>query len=263
MENPVNEKKIIIKIFLSFFLITTIFTASPFKKGKIKKEGINIRADSRINSFSLGKLKKGETVTIVGEKFDWYKIILPARFNCYIASKYLEKINKNKAKCKADRVNIRYSPSLNSLILGRVDKNSIVKVYVYGKKWSKISCFPYAYGWVYKKFVKIYEKKEEKVIKKVSKKKIEKEGLVIQKEKSISLKSTSLQKIPLTEGILKKLKEEIGDGINYFLENEGGIVLLKIKKELHPENFLNKKVKIYGKSSIDHYVYIEVEEISP
>jgi len=257
------RKKIIIKIFLSFFLITAIFSISFFKKGKIKKEGINIRADSRINSFSLGKLKKDEIVTIVGENFGWYKIILPARFSCYVASKYLEKIDKYKAKCEADRVNIRYAPSLNSLIIGRINKNSIVKVYDYGKEWSKISCFPYAYGWVYKEFVKICEKKEEKVIKKVSKKKTEKKKLIIQKEKSVSLKSTFSQKIPLTEGILKKLKEEIENGVNYFLENEGGVVLLKIKKELHPENFLNKKVKIYGKSRIDHYVYIEVEEISP
>ncbi len=257
------RKKILVKFFLLFFLIITVFSASSLEKGKIEKEEINVRADSRVSSPSLGKLKKDENVTIVGEKFGWYKIILPARFSCYIASKYLKKIDKHKAKCKTDRVNIRYAPSLNSLILGRVNKNSVVKVYAYGKEWSKISCFPYAYGWVYKKFVKTCEEKKEKINKKISKKRIGKKKPIIQKKKSISLKSTSFKKIPLTEGILKKLKEEVGNGVNYFLENEGGIVLLKIKKELHPESFLNKKVKIYGKSRIDHYVYIEVEKISP
>ncbi|OQX85029.1 MAG: hypothetical protein B6D55_08095 [Candidatus Omnitrophica bacterium 4484_70.2] len=254
------KERLIAKISLLFFLITIVYPASFPKKGEIKKEGINIRTDSRINSPSIGKLKKEEIVTVVDEKFGWYKIVLPARFNCYVASKYLEKIDKYKAKCKADRVNIRHAPSLNSLILGRINKNSIVKVYNYGKEWSKISCFPYAYGWVYKKFVKIYEKRK-KISKEGTKKKEKK--LIAQKKKTIFLKPISSQKTPLAEGILKKLKREIKNDINYFLENEGGVVLLKIKKELHPENFLNKKVKIYGKNKIDHYVYIEVEEISP
>lgn len=243
------RKKLIVKISLLFFLITSVLSVSLSEKGKIKEEGINIRVDSRINSPSLGKLKKGEIVTIVEEKFNWYKIILPARFTCYIASKYLEKINKYKAKCKADRVNVRSAPSLNSLILGRVDKDLIIKVHNYGKEWSKISCFPYAYGWVHKKFVEICKKKEEKPI--------------IQEKKLSPKKVVFSEKTPLAEGVLKKLKKKMKGGVNYFLENEGGIILLKIKKRLHPENFLNKKVKIYGKSKINHYVYIEVEEISP
>jgi len=240
---------------ISFLLIFPQIAFSQKIEGRIKKEGINIRVDSTVNSLSLGKLKKNERVEVIGEKYEWYRILLPSRFHCFVASRYLKRLKKDQAKCITSSVNIRYQPSLKSIVVGKLEKNNIVKIQEYRKDWSKISCYPYSYGWVHKNFVELSSsttclKKKKKEDKKEKKDNIKKDI------------NSQITKPPLAEGIFKKLRKNLARDINYFIENRGGIVLLKVNQRLNPAFFLNRKVKVWGKLKANHYIYIDVEKIA-
>jgi len=255
VKKVVNGKRIFILFFLIFPQIALSQKIEKIIEGRIKKEGINIRVDSTVNSLSLGKLRKNEKVKIVREKYEWYRIILPSRFTCFVASCYLKKLKKDQAKCIASSINVRCQPSLKSIVVGKLKRNDIVKIQEYGKEWSKISCYPYGYGWVHKNFIELASSTH---LKKKDNINIKSEN----KSKNISI-SSGITQPPLAEGIFKKLRKKLGRDINYFIENRGGIIPLKVNKHLNPEFFLNRKVKVWGKFKANHYIYyIEVEKIT-
>ena len=233
--------------FVLFFLLPLGFTF-PLK-GIVKEDGVNVRADSTVSASLLGKLYKKETIDIVKEKYGWYKFKLPLRFNCYVASKYLTKISSKEAKVIPSSLNIRISPSLEAPIVGKLSKNQVVLVLKESNGWTQIRCYPYAWGWVHKKFIEIVPFENLEKRKPISSASIQKK------------KKRAVSPPPLAKGTLKKLSKRLKKcKANYFLENKGGIILLQIDN-INVETLINKKVAIWGKSRNDKCIYVIVEKI--
>lgn len=151
-------KRLLLALFVVVAGAASIFSSSSYT---VLKDSINVRVDSTVLSDSLGYLSQGDEVTVLGEKYDWYRIILPQRFTCYIAAEFAEKIESRLLKVTGSGVNLRSSPTLESPIIGVAPKDTTFRVLEYGKEWIKISGYPYAQGWVHKKFLKEGETEKE------------------------------------------------------------------------------------------------------
>ncbi|MCF7870184.1 MAG: SH3 domain-containing protein [Candidatus Omnitrophica bacterium] len=137
-------------------------TASD-KTYKAAKQRVNIRLDSTSFSESIGTLSSQDKVRVIDEKYNWYKIKLPARLSCWIWSEFIKTDEKNRGKVKANSLNIRNQPSLDGKIIGLLDKDDKIKIKSKKKDWFEISCYPHAYGWVHSKLLKKVTQREEKV----------------------------------------------------------------------------------------------------
>lgn len=145
-------------IALVFSFNSRIFSQAELLKGEIVGSGIHMRTDARITAPSLGKLKEGTIITILQEKYEWYKIILPKGFSCWAMTQYLKPLSDNFVSVDATNLNLRLGPSLDAAIIGIAKKDSTLVLAAKRNKWSKLDCHPYARAWVHKKFVKLIEK---------------------------------------------------------------------------------------------------------
>lgn len=125
----------------------------PNEKYKVIKDKINVRIDSTVTSQILGVLNEDETVEILKESRDWIKILLPKRFKGFVSSQYVKKTSKVVGIVTASQLNLRIKPSLESYVIGKVKKNSELKLLRQNNDWYEISAYPYAKGWVHKKFL--------------------------------------------------------------------------------------------------------------
>ncbi len=128
------------------------------ENAQVKKKNINVRVDATVASPVLGTLNKGEIVSVVEEKFDWSKIILPKRFSAYAASQFLKKIDDNKVEVIVSDLNLRNAPSLYSYTIGKADKGNVFFYRSEGNGWFELRAYPYIYGWVNKNFLTKVEK---------------------------------------------------------------------------------------------------------
>ena len=249
-------------------------------QGKINKDGINVRVDSTTSSPILGTLRRDDTVTLTGKKYSWYKIILPQNFSGFVASEYLEITKGKKGTVKANSLNIRHAPSLEAFVIGRIPKGETVHIKTTDNEWTDINCYPYAYGWVHKKFIEDITPGEIKTVhppqqKIILPKQIDiperKEEAKVPKEIKEKVKSHLEEKVekpsslPLTKGILKKIKrKERRCPANYMLENDTGLIFLKINSHnIEPSRFLGKHVSVWGRVKSSSCIYIEVTHILP
>ncbi len=142
-----------------------VTTAGEFT-GRINEDNINVRADANTNSPAICKLPKGESVEVVLERYDWYKIRLPKAAAAFVKKSLLEPIDEKTAKAKAENINLRIQPNQTSAILGRLEKNEVVAILKDKDEWLKIEPTANTFGWVHKKFVDRQEaaagKKQEK-----------------------------------------------------------------------------------------------------
>jgi len=246
------KKKIIITtlvinlIFISSLNIP-IFSQSSELLGKVNKSKINVRTDSRVNAPSLGYLTLGETVQILGEQFNWYKIILPERFFSYAYATYLKKKNNKQVEVTANILNLRSSPSMEASIIGKVKKGDILHPLENYGEWIKLKCYPHAHGWVHKKFIDTVSIEAKKPIEKSTS-----EDIV----KPLSLDDFHLK------GIISELKPLQDCQANYKLKKgDLCIFFLKINKINNIEDFVNKEVTIKGTRQYNGCTYIDVESI--
>ncbi len=155
-----------IKISL-LFIFTVISLVVPHllfaKTYKATKEEVNIRLDSTISSKSIGNLANQEVVEVIGKKYGWYKIKLPARLNCWVWSNLVKKTDKDTGIINKTAVNIRNQPFLDGEIVGLLNKNDQVAIRSEKEDWLEISCYPNAYGWVHGKLLAKVTQKEEEI----------------------------------------------------------------------------------------------------
>ncbi len=148
------------------FILPVIVFADSFTvfTGQINAGGINVRVDATVGAEVICTLTKGESVEVVSEIYDWYKIRLPKEAPSYIKKNLLEcnKVNPDFAgragKCLSaevvkDKVNIRLGPTESAWILGKVNKATVVDIIADKGGWYKIHPVYQSYGWVNKKFV--------------------------------------------------------------------------------------------------------------
>ncbi|MCK4810337.1 MAG: SH3 domain-containing protein [Candidatus Omnitrophica bacterium] len=250
--------------------------------GRVKNDRVNVRSDCTVNSFSLFKLNTDEYVEIIGEKYEWYKIKLPKQAGCYVASQYLNKTGKRKVQINTLSLNMRTGPSLKSPVVGRLKKGMVLTVLGEKDNWTQVSCYPYAWGWVYKGLLEVAPLKivKAKTVNPVRESRrlqstVFSNGVNNKKEDDTNEKSSEAVKkkkgktkkpplsAPLVEGKLKKLKGKWSEcQANYFLENEGGFVLVRIGKKIEAGGLINKNVRIWGKIKREQCVYIDAETIA-
>src|SRR5437762_14383948 len=60
-------------------------------EGRVNGSAVYIRSAPSENDYPTMKLEQGQTVTVVGLKFDWLKIVPPEGSFCYVAKAYVEK----------------------------------------------------------------------------------------------------------------------------------------------------------------------------
>jgi len=138
-----------------FGLSLAILSTASAQDYRAVKDKVTIRADSTVTSASLGCLKKGHTVKVIGERYDWYKIILPKDFLCYAATQFLtkQKPDNNRLTVSANRLNLRDKPSLDSDIIGSVKQGDMLTAAGEKDGWFKIKGYPHAHGWIHKSFL--------------------------------------------------------------------------------------------------------------
>lgn len=153
------------KIFFTLFISCFIFAQSSFAAvfgGRINEDGINLRVDATVGSAIICTLSKGQSVEVVSEVYDWYKIRLPKQAPSYVRKDLVECINTNtvsnfpkciSAKVIKDRINIRLGPNESSWILGKVDKLTVINILSEQGSWLKIQPVYQSFGWVNKKFI--------------------------------------------------------------------------------------------------------------
>ena len=230
------------------------------------KQSTVVRTDSTLFSEEIGHIPKNTILEIIKEKYDWFKVKLPENFFAFVYADYIEEIGQKKGKCKANCLNIRAEPTLKSPIIGRLKKDDRIEIVEKVGNWYKINAYPYSWGWVHKNSIEIISEKKPSQLTKEEKRKLTKKTEVVEEKGEGEVEEgleeeTSEQQIkeqpslpellkeeePLAKGILKK-ENRLFSIINYRLENENGMIFLRIPYPLSRKamKLLNKKVKVWG-----------------
>ena len=131
--------------------------APPLVPGpaSVKQNSVNVRGQASINSEVVGRLQKGDRVTVLEEitlqrpKVDeparWARIALPASIPVWIHSGYVDATSH---AVIPKRLNMRGGPGENYSILGRLDKGTVVHELETRGDWIKIEPSTNAYAFV-------------------------------------------------------------------------------------------------------------------
>jgi len=121
------------------------------KMGFVKKDTANVRAGDNINYEVLCVLRKGDPVKIVGERYSWFKIILPRYAYLYIKSDFvdLDESDNTKGYVNASHVNLRAGPDTRYTILGQVSRPQALVIISEDNGWYKIEPPDNMKGWIH------------------------------------------------------------------------------------------------------------------
>lgn len=134
-----------------------------YKYGTVNtiKDPLNVRKQPSINSDKLGSVEKGATVTIIGDKDEWYEIKYGNQIG-YVSKLYVILENEPQldvavtgvVMTKDDPLNVRERPNANSDILGTVPKGGTVSIINDDGEWYEIK-YGAGAGYVSKKYVSL------------------------------------------------------------------------------------------------------------
>lgn len=240
---------------------------------KVKKEGINLRVDSRVSAQLITKLERGDVLVGVSKAYEWYKVKLPQEVKVYIYRKYAKATRGGEVEVVADRVNIRSGPGLSYAVLGQVDSGDRFKLcrHQLGGDWFCVLAGEHRfYGWVHERGVEVLtenEKKDKGLLgskqKEIQQKSIERQKVVSHlvdhlkatdevKVKEISQDKSKDEKkeLPIAKGIVREMGRILGIKYRYKLVSQSGKVLyyLSCNKEMVAP-FVNKEVFVFGEVS--------------
>ena len=217
----------------------------PFP-GEINADNVNIRADSTVTSESISKVNKGDSVEVVLELYDWYKIRLPKQAPSYIKKTLVIPLDEKSAKVAKERVNIRVYAAESSAIIGKANKDEIITILGEEGDWYKIEPVNKSFGWINKKFVNIVTAAKSPAI------------------TTAPAEPSPIEEIVTVEGLLKP-KFFTSIATHKLISTDKNVFLLKGDREML-NKFLSQKVKVTGKSVIcagQDYSLIEVTNIEP
>ncbi len=235
---------------------------------KVKKDGLNLRADSRVNSQLITKLKQGEVLVGVGSAYEWYKVRLPQRVKVYLYHRYVRTKKDDEIEVIADRVNVRSGPGLSYPVLGQAnngDEFKLCRHQLRGDWLCVLAGGHRLYGWVHKKGVQVLlENQENETLVKNQPKRVEKddknEGVKTQKMvsqeqdhvnkvKKVSQDKAGKEKedLPIAKGVVREMGRILGVKYRYKLVSQTGKVLYYLsgdREMILP--FVNKEVFVFG-----------------
>ena len=252
---------------------------------KTIKEAI-LRSDSTVFSSEITRLAPETELTVLKERYDWYLVRLPADTVGFVHSDYIQTTGHRSGYATASSLNIRTGPSLDAEVIGTLKLRDEVEIIGRANAWYKIKAYPYASAWVNQKSVVIVSETEAEppaeVVQETPEETPEEamgEAVVLAEPEPAAPPETAapttieeapLEKItemiqgteetlPIATGILKPAGKFFSF-VNYKLENENGVISLKIPVTLWPHQFLYKKVDIWG-SFNENRNYLVVEKI--
>ncbi|MCX5701540.1 MAG: SH3 domain-containing protein [Candidatus Omnitrophica bacterium] len=160
----ISKAGIIILFFLFIQLMFTCFVRECESfQAEVNANNINVRVDSTANSEAICKVNKGDTLEVILELYDWYKITLPKTAPLFIRRDLISFIDNKTAKVSKDNVNVRLRADESSPILGELNKDTTVNVLDDKNDWCKIEPADNTFGWIHKNFLnKISEETKKK-----------------------------------------------------------------------------------------------------
>lgn len=129
--------------------------------GEVTGTSVQLRAGAGINYRSLRATKKGETFLVRGKNAEWLEVKIPDDCPTWMSSKYVHKFSPDNGVVTGDHVNLRSSPSLNSDVLGQVDRNTRVRILEDAEAWYRIVPPEGTSAWISAEFVKYIGSKKE------------------------------------------------------------------------------------------------------
>ena len=253
------------------FIICSVCAAEAEKTVKTIKDAI-LRSDSTVFSSQIATLPAETKVKVLKERYDWYKVQLPSGTSGFVHSDYIQTTGHKSGYSKATSLNIRTGPSLDAEVIGSLKLQDEVEIIGRNNAWYKIKAYPYSSAWINQKSVVILtEGPSPKPIQEITQKTPqERAEMPILKTSPAEAQEAPIEKLaeliksqqktpPIATGILKPAGKFFSF-VNYKLENENGIISLKVPVTLWPHQFLYKKVDIWGNFD-ESRNYLVVEKI--
>ena len=142
-------------------MLTMNVNAENIKTGIVSSAYLNVRYSPSASAKLQLVLKKGNKVTVIGEKDGWYKIKTASGKTGWVVSKYIslkaDAIRKDARGIKkivtATTLNVRSGPDTSYTSIGKLYKNNEVDVISESNGWSKIQ-FGSKIGYVSSEYLK-------------------------------------------------------------------------------------------------------------
>jgi hypothetical protein len=83
--------------------------------GAVNANAVYVRSGPSDNDYPVMKLDKGATVTVVGARFEWLKIVPPEGAFCYVAKAYVERRGDGTLGRVTNKLNVRIGSTLNAM----------------------------------------------------------------------------------------------------------------------------------------------------
>ncbi|RJO64328.1 MAG: SH3 domain-containing protein [Candidatus Omnitrophota bacterium] len=148
-------KALIITSALLIFFTCGICSAEDFTpfKGIVTSDGIHIRSDSTVSSPVICDAGKGDSLEVLAELYEWYKVRVPGDAPSFVRKDLIAKEAGSSAEIIKERINIRLEPNESSPIIGRAIKGEVVNIVADAGAWYKIKPVTKSFGWIHKRFV--------------------------------------------------------------------------------------------------------------
>ena len=160
------------RILWIWVLLTGVVLAThPFEakgsEGVVLNERVNVRARPSLASEVICQLNTGSRVQILdsirsenpqpGEPKEWYRIQAPAQATLWVSSQYIDPETK---AVTASRLNVRVGRGTNFSVVGRIERNTIVKPIRSLAGWTAIQPLPGTAAYLAAEFVDLIPEKE-------------------------------------------------------------------------------------------------------
>lgn len=140
-------------------LLATIPSTTGGDEGVVLNERVNVRARPSLASEVICQLNTGSRVQILrhirsenqpGEPKEWYQIQVPDQATLWISSQY---IDPDTQAVTASRLNVRVGRGTSFSVIGRLERNTIVKPIRSVAGWTAIQPLPGATAYLAAEFV--------------------------------------------------------------------------------------------------------------
>jgi len=131
--------------------------------GLVSAERVNVRAGDGTNYTILTVASGGDKLVVLGEKFGWLRIALPAAVKPWVSAEFVQVAPEgDEGTVSGDNVRIRSKPSTSSDVLGMVARGKKLKIAGAKEGWCQIAGPSEASAWIYGKYVERYGTLEER-----------------------------------------------------------------------------------------------------
>lgn len=158
-------------LWISALLTGVVLATHPFEakgaEGLVLNERVNVRARPSLTSEVICQLNTGSRVQILdsirsenpqpGEPKEWYRIQAPSQATLWVSSQY---IDPDTHAVTASRLNVRVGKGTNFSVVGRIERNTIVKPIRSLAGWTAIQPLPGTEAYLAAEFVDLIPEKE-------------------------------------------------------------------------------------------------------